>query len=261
MSLSECDDFRIFIDPYLDGEFAERERAQVDGHLANCEECGAYFEQRRWLQSAVKPSLQKSCQLSTNARIRLEQKLRTAQRPMRAKAVAKKMVRPLSAVALVGALFLLAVPLTGFKNSLVKELVALHCRDEPVEVPTPEVGEVDNWFKDKLPFRVTAPQFKDQRVMLLGGRLSQVRPTDQQIASPAAAITYRVSGHKMSIHVFEAQDTLGSDVPEQIVDGNRVRLLEEGGYRVALMRRGNLTYAVTSTLPKAEMLGLLGTSH
>jgi len=261
MSVSQCDDFRVFIDPYLDGEFEERERAQFDAHLTNCEDCRAFFEQRKWLQSAVKPSLRQSCQLSTHARKRLEEKLRTAQRPVRVKAVASKVARPLSAIALAAAVFVFAVPLTGFKGSLTKELVALHCRDEPVEVPTPEVGEVDNWFKDKLPFRVATPQFKDQRVMLLGGRLSQVRSADQQVASPAAATTYRVSGHKMSVHVFEAKNPVGSHVPEQVIDGNRLRLIEEGGYRVALMRRGNLTYAVTSTLPKAEMLGLLGTSH
>jgi anti-sigma factor RsiW len=260
MSPTSCDDFRAFIDPYLDGEFDDRERANFDAHLSACPSCREFFEHNRWIQNAVKPSLRQSCQLSAEARGRLESKLRTVRRPTQVGVTAKRLAKPVSAVALVAAAVVFIIPLTGFKSSVVDEVVDQHCQVLPVELPTPEVREVDDWFADKLPFRVAAPRFRDQRVTLMGGRLSRIHRNGEQVGSTAAQIVYRVGEHKMSVLVFRAKEGVGSDLPEHVIDGNRLRMLDSRGHRVALIRRGNLTYAVTSTLPKAEMLGLLGQS-
>jgi anti-sigma factor RsiW len=75
MSVIECGEFRKFIDPYIDGEFDDTERAMFDAHLAICPECRRYFDQRAWLQNAVKPVLKRPCRMPQEARGRLEKKV------------------------------------------------------------------------------------------------------------------------------------------------------------------------------------------
>lgn len=256
-----CENFRAFVDPYLDGEFDAREQAMFDAHLASCSDCREFFEQRRWVQNAVKPCLKETCRLPTQARERLERGLKTAQRPKRIKRAAKSIAKPVPAIVLIGAAALFFMPLTGFKSNVVEEVVDQHCQPVAVELPSPKTNEVDDWFADKLPFRVATPRFKDQRVMLLGGRISRIRPRGKQVSSPAAQIVYQVGGHKMSVLVFRNGETVDdSKLSEHVVRGNRLRMMDSKGHRVVLIRRGDLTYAVTSTLPKEDMLGVLGTS-
>ena len=53
MNHVDCNEFRAFIDPYIDGEFDERERALFDAHCAACPECQEYLDQKSWLTNAV----------------------------------------------------------------------------------------------------------------------------------------------------------------------------------------------------------------
>ncbi|MGC6417333.1 MAG: anti-sigma factor family protein [Bradymonadia bacterium] len=261
MTPNSCEDFRAFIDPYLDDEFDTRERAMFDAHLASCSNCRDFFEQKQWLHNAVRPRLKDSCILPAEARQRIQSQLKTVQRPRRVREAAKRLAKPIPAVALAAAAALFIIPLTGFKSSVVEEVVDQHCQSVAVELPSPESAEVDDWFADKLPFRVATPQFKDQRVMLLGGRISRIRPAGREVGTPAAQIVYQVSGHKMSVLVFRDEDSdLTGPTSEHTLGGNQFRMTDSKGHRVAIIRRGGLTYAVTSTLPKDDMLGLLGTS-
>jgi anti-sigma factor RsiW len=209
---------------------------------------------------AVKPALKRPCRMPENARQRLEQKLKGAQRPMRAKATALALAKPVTMMAAVAIIFLFVAPLTGFSSSVVEDVVDQHCQTMPVEVPSPEPSEVNRWFSDKLPFRLAAPRFRDQRVTLLGGRLSRVRRSQERGSVPAAHLLYRVGKHKMSVLVFDGQ---GQFPAENGVDGAgnpRPMIREIRGHRVAIYRRGGLTYAITSTLPETDMMDVMGTS-
>jgi len=259
MSAIECGEFRKFIDPYIDGEFDETERAMFDAHLAICGDCRRYFDQRAWLQNAVKPVLKRPCPLSQEARGRLEKRLRAARRPIQARRAIRRFASPASAVVAVGAIFFLA-PLTGFKASVVDELVDQHCQKMPVEVPTPVVNEVDHWFSDKLPFEMAAPHFRDGRVSLLGGRLSRIRYGTNNVSAPAAHLIYSVGAHKMSVLVFDGRGIVNFEESDLDLGGEPMRIHELRGHQVALYRRGNLTYAVTSSLPRGEMLALIDTT-
>lgn len=255
-----CEDFRQFIDPYLDGEFDEGERDAFDRHLTGCAECRRYFEQQAWLQSAIKPALRRPSRLPPAARERLCGKLRAAERPARIRRAARRVAAPLSTVAAMGAILLFVTPLTGFRPSVVEDAVDQHCQKMPVEMPTPMEQEVEKWFEGKVPFDMQAPRFRDDRVVLLGGRLSRVgRPGELATSRPAAYLVYGIGDHKMSVLVFDS-DGLEFDTPETTVNGTTLRLQDSRGYRVALFERGNLTYAVTSDLPREQMLELLGTT-
>ncbi|MCA9537679.1 MAG: zf-HC2 domain-containing protein [Myxococcales bacterium] len=251
MSRIDCDDFRTFIDPYLDGEFDPAERATFDAHLTICGECRRYFEQRAWMQKALKPALKRPCAMPMAARDRVCRALRVAERPARIRRAAKRMA-PLSTLAAVGAIFLFVTPLTGFKP-VVDEAVAQHMQPWPVEMPTNEVTEVTHWFQDKVPFSVAAPRFVDRRVTLLGARLSRVGRNTGDRSRPAAYLMYQVGGHKMTVLVFDGAD-LG--LTEQVAQ-KAPEVHEQADLRVALFQHGALAYAVTSDLPADEMIALL----
>ena len=50
MKTLSCEEFRQFIDPYIDAEFDNSERALFDAHLSTCAGCRRHFEHRTWFQ-------------------------------------------------------------------------------------------------------------------------------------------------------------------------------------------------------------------
>jgi anti-sigma factor RsiW len=254
----DCDDFRKFIDPYLDGEFDAGESAAFDAHLAVCAECRGHYEQKAWFINALRPCLRRPEPMPAAVHDRLSAKLRVAQRPERRRRLVRRLA-PVPALAAVGAVLLFVTPLTGFAPAMVDDAVDQHCRTVPVEVPTPEAAQADEWFSGKVPFSMATPRFEDPRAMLLGGRLSQVRSNGR--SRRAAYLVYGVGEHKLSVLVFDGSELkLGEYGDLRKVKGNAVRVHDSRGYRVALYRRGNLAYAVTSDLPETEMLRLIGSS-
>ncbi|MEE2787356.1 MAG: zf-HC2 domain-containing protein [Myxococcota bacterium] len=261
MNCVDCNEFRSFIDPYLDREFDEQERALFDAHLATCASCRAYYEHHSSFLKVMKPALKRPCKMPENARSRLEQKLKGAKGSKRVGAVAMTVAKPASVVAAAALLFIFVAPLTGFSSSVVEDVVDQHVQTMPVEVPSPEATEVNRWFSDKLPFRMLTPQFKDQRVTLLGGRLSRVRATDQGGSLPAAHLLYRVGQHKMSVLVFDDRVKGRRQGPQNInADDMNPIMRDIRGHRVMIYRRDGLTYAITSTLPETDMKDVMGTS-
>lgn len=253
----DCADFRQFIDPYLDGEFDEAERAAFDAHLTVCGDCRSHFEQQAWMQGALRPALKRPCRLSPAARDRICTRLRAAERPARIRRAARRVAGPLSTLAAMGAVLLVVTPLTGFKPTVMAEAVDQHVQPLPVEMPSPIELEVERWFEGKLPFDMDAPRFAaDAQVMLLGGRLSQIRRPGEE-SRQAAYLVYGVGHHKLTVLVFDGTG-LDLDAPVTEVGGKPVYLHDDRGVRVALIQRGPLAYAFTSDLPQSKMLELIG---
>ncbi len=255
----DCADFRQFIDPYLDGEFDETERTAFDRHLTVCGDCRRHFEQQAWMQGALRPALKRPSRMPPAARDRLCTRLRAAERPARIRRAARRVAAPLSTLAAMGAVLLMVTPLTGFKPTVMAEAVDQHVRPLPVEMPSPIDQEVERWFEGKVPFDMTAPRFDDERVVLLGGRLSQVQRPGEE-SRQAAYLVYGVGRHKLTVLVFDGTG-LEIDAPMTKVDGKSVYLHDDRGVRVALFQRGPLAYAFTSDLPQQRMLELIGKTH
>ncbi len=248
----DCDEFRKFVDPYVDGEFDDRGRAEFDAHMAVCPDCRRFFEQKSWFLEAVRPCLRRPTTMSEDQRCRLTAKLRAARAPERRRRMMRR-VAPLSTVAAAAAVFLFVTPLTGFAP-VIDEAVDQHCQAMPVEVPSPEPREIDDWFSGKVPFDMNAPRFRDQRVSLLGGRLSRV---GQQ---RAAYLVYGVGAHKVSVLVFDGRELKLDSGQARAVANRKLRMHDARGYRVAVYQKGPLAYAVTSDLPEGEMLNLIGSA-
>ncbi|MFN3199179.1 MAG: anti-sigma factor family protein [Bradymonadia bacterium] len=255
-----CADFRQFIDPYLDGEFDERDRADFDAHAAGCPDCRQTLEQHIWFQRNIKRNLAEPQSMPPAARAKLRARLHIAQQPERRARWVKRLALPVPVLA-AGAALLLITPLTGF-TPVVDDVVEQHNQTMPVEVPSDQANEVDQWFKDKVPFAMHAPRFSDQRVTLLGGRLSQLRsPIDGEPMQKAAYLMYGVGREKLTVLVFEGKQLDLSKFGTQTRLKNlELSILDRGDYRVAMYRKDGLTYAVTSRLPESEMIRLVSTA-
>jgi anti-sigma factor RsiW len=263
MSRVTCEDFRKFIDAYLDEEFDVRDRADFDAHMALCPCCRGRVEQHLGFRRVVRQHLKQPRPMPADARARIQAGMRAATRPDRTARWISRMAMPLPALAAAGAVMLLVTPLTGF-TPVVDEAVDQHCQRVPIEVPTPEAREVDAWFRDKLPFEMAAPRFDDEQVVLLGGRLSRVGGGNSGIAPRRAAyLVYGVGPHKLTVLVFDGHDLDVADDGEAAHDVNHhlVSMHGSGEYRVAIDKRGPLTYAFTSDLPETDLLRLVSTAH
>ena len=188
---------------------------------------------------------------------RLLDSLQSAQRPARARRLLKNILLPLPALAAAVLLFLLSGPLQGFAP-VVEEAVDQHCQQVPVEVPSDEAREVDDWFKDKLSFDMAAPRF--QRATLLGGRLSRLAREGFRDRS-AAYLIYGVDEHKLTVLIFDGRDIeLEQGAEVYAIKGRRLAMYDRGAYRVALFNQGPVGYAVTSDLSSKDLIQVVSSS-
>lgn len=254
----ECSDFRKYLDAYFDSELAEPERCEFDAHVAVCGPCRKHYADRAWFRAAVRPALKRPCALSESARMRMRASLSEAGRQMRRRVLLRRIAPAVSALAAVGAVFMLVTPLAGF-TPMLDDVVEHHVERTPVDVPTPEAAELETWFQGRLPFRFNAPRFESE-AMLLGGRLTRV--AGPELAHRQAAwLVYGVGRHKLSVLVFDAGDLdLTGGGRMETVNGRSLSLHDSRGYKVALFRQGDLAYAVTSDLPEDRMVKLIGTA-
>src|SRR4051812_32335978 len=221
-----CAGISRFVDTYLDGEFAETDRAEFEAHLGDCETCrGKVRGQAEWKQAirAAAPREQAPAAL----RNRVARSIARESQPMlswRAWAV-----RAMPAAAAVGLLATFMISKVQW-SPIAADVVAKHQKPLPIEV-SGGTDQVKKWYSDKVDFPVRVPHLCQQATCSLrGGRLASIG--DKQ----AAYLVYDVNGDKVSVFIFDAND-LPIETRRKTVIGNRdVYLDQEHGYNVALFR-------------------------
>ena len=261
MATLSCQDFRQFVDCYLDAEFDARDRADFDAHLAACSCCRSIVEHHVAFRRALRPHLKSPCEsLPPEARARIQRSLAQASAPSAFSMWARRLALPVPVMA--AGVLLLIMPTAGFTGFVMKEAVQQHDQSMPFEVPSAHEDELEAWFRDKLPFELTAPRFRDERVQLLGGRLTRLpAPDGEHDPRKAAWLVYGLGRHKVSVLVFEAGDVdLPDDRGAEQVAGTPLSVRSENGQSVAFFRQGAVGYAVTSDLAPPDMMRLVSSS-
>ncbi|MCA9546084.1 MAG: zf-HC2 domain-containing protein [Myxococcales bacterium] len=258
MSHLTCDEFHQFVDPYLDGEYDALERRDFDMHLAACGDCRRWFEQHRAIQSAVRQTLGRPTPMPGGAKARLRTRLALEAGPAQRRQKLVKLALPVPMVAAAAAVFFF-VGTTGFTPTVVQDAVAQHDEEMPLDVPTPEAEELDQWFQRRARLKVTAPRFRDRRLMLMGGRLSRVGARAGH-GQRAAYMVYGVGRHKVSVLAFDEDLEIEQLGEVRRIKGRPVSVAEHEGRRVVLFRKNGLTYTVTSDLSAQRMVELVGTA-
>ena len=259
----ECGDVERSTDPYLDGEFDARERAEVDAHLASCERCRTRWDEQARAREALRARLREAMSPPSAAgrappalRARIEGALARERRP-----AWRRLLAPLPIGALVacaaGALLVLAT--RGGDDALVVEAVRSHHRALPLEVMAASVGEgsIPAWFAGKLDFHPAPPRFRADGVRLLGARLSNLREL------PAAYIRYELPRGQAGLFIVDdPHGRIEASAGRAVRVGPQLlRVVNAHGYNVAIWRENELVYSLVSELDENDLFALVRTAQ
>src|SRR5215831_16934584 len=154
-----CAGISRFVDTYLDGEFAEPDRAEFESHLGECEACrGKVRVQAEW-KTAIKQAAPREVAPAA-LRNRVARSIARESRPMlswRAWAV-----RAMPAAAAVGLLATFMISKVQW-SPVAADVVAKHQRNLPIEVSGGS-DQVKQWYSGKVDFPVRPPQFRNVAV-------------------------------------------------------------------------------------------------
>ncbi len=244
----DCQEIRKYLEVYLDGEFDDEDRHEVEAHLTNCLACQSHATYERRFREAVRariPKLQIPEELQDRIIITTDKYCTSWTWPKR---LAWGSVPAVATVALV--LSFTWTVTSGF-SPLVEAAVERHSYDQPVEVNSSDTDVVESWFKSKVRFHVALPRSTPSQFLLVGGRLSSL--VDRQ----AALVRYRNGLHDFSLFVFADP---GGDIDGnmcQKIRSHNLCLSEKNGYTVALWRSHGLAYSMVGESPPTEMLSVL----
>jgi anti-sigma factor (TIGR02949 family) len=244
----QCAEVQRFIDAYIDGEFADEDRAELDRHFEACESCRAEaVRQQKW-KSLVRARLARpSAPYGLHARIERALDAETAPAPLWRRISWRVGPAVLVSAALAALILQVKEPPS---SPLFQASILDHTRNLPVEVASPNPDEVANWFQGKVDFPVRPPRF-GANAQLLGGRLERFG------THHAAYLVYNVDGRKVSVVVFDPND-LPFEAPQRVVVQNRqVYMVVERGYRVAAFRDQGVGYAVTTDFDEPRVVQMV----
>lgn len=271
-----CEEFARFVDAYVDHEFDDRERAEMDVHLRECPHCREEVDFAVKLKEGVRGCLLESAPAELRSRIfqdiehlaagsdSIEDEiadevvsLETARPPRRRVVRVGWVVVPVAAA--IAAVIVLpsftVAPATSDQPPIVEQTVDWHVGNYPIEITGPDAHRVSHWFRNKVDFPVRLPQFRaDRPVNLLGGRIAHVQ--DRR----AAYLLYEVDGTRMSVLVFNSDGlTIPSSKIRNVGDRD-IALLNNKGYEIAVLQDSGVTYTITSELPEQDFVSLVSSS-
>jgi mycothiol system anti-sigma-R factor len=246
-----CAGISRFVDTYLDGEFAETDRAEFEMHLGECESCrGKVRVQAEWKQ-AIKTAAPRE-PAPAALRNRVLRSIARESKPMLSwRRWAARAMPAAAAVGLVATYLISNVQWSPVAADIVSKW---HGRPLPVEVSGGN-DQVKQWYADKVDFPVRVPQLcRNPRCALRGGRLASLG--DKQ----AAYLIYDVNGDKVSVFVFDASDLPIEARRKTMVNDHEVYFDQEHGYNVALFRDRGVGYAIASDLDQDQMMKLVSSA-
>jgi anti-sigma factor RsiW len=193
------------VDPYLDGELASVEAAELEAHLDRCPDCARLREERLALRAAIRAAAPaRPAPEALRERVRLGLRARAAEAAGRRHTVP----RPWSWLALAASLVLVALGGWGLglrsaaTGGLADEVFRSHIRSlmpgHLTDVRSTDQHTVKPWFDGALDYSPPVYDFAGLGYPLLGGRLDYIAER------PVAALVYGRRQHLISLLVWPA---------------------------------------------------------
>jgi len=246
-----CRDLDPLIYPYLDGELDETERDRLDAHTAECPPCRSRLSREAAFQGALRRSVQVRGRTPAPEALRemLRSGIRREQRRVQMLSWARWGTAALVAAA-ASATWVVTRP--GHREQMLEEATLRYQRRLPFEVTQASHADVEQWFDDKLSYRVPVPRLPGANI--LGARLSNVREHD------AAYIAYEVppsavEPRERRMGLFVLDDSAG-EIPS-IRTWPQVSVRPVRGFTVASWRSGGLVYELVADVDEAELRRML----
>jgi anti-sigma factor RsiW len=245
-----CPELDPLIYPYLDGELDEAERDRVDAHASNCPSCRARLGREAAFQGVLRRSAQVRGRTPAPEALReiLRAGMRREHRRIQLLSWARWGTAALVAAA-ASASWLELRP--GHREQILEDAALRFQRRLPLEVSHVSHESVEQWFDDKLDYRVPVPRLPGATIA--GARLSNVKEHD------AAYIVYDVpsagGARKQRLGLFVLEDGEG-EIPS-VRPWPEVSVRPVRGFTVASWRRGGLVYELVSDASEPELRQLL----
>ena len=198
----QCTDARPRIDPYLDGELAEPERAALRDHIAGCADCGPEAAALERLRAGIRrsaPAYPAPAALRSRIRVALRRETAAAVPAWRMPGMLAYASSLLLAVAL-GAGGTWFVAGERQQNTIVSEVIDSHLRSllgtHLTDVQSSDKHTVKPWFAGRTELSPPGVDLATQGFPLVGGRLDLIG------GKPVPALVYRAGKHVINVFVL-----------------------------------------------------------
>jgi len=239
----DCQEAKIALSPYLDGELPDDAAAGVAAHLRACIACRQGFEELRLVGTLIRAQLASRYAPSPDLRGKVLAALDDAT-PKHAsrRAVLRTWLRGSAFVlaVLVGVTltWLLAIP--GKQERLVDEAISGHLRSQLVhassDLAASDIGARVPRLAQLEPAPAT-PDLAQAGYALIGARIEYL------YKRKVAAVAYQASGHLISIFVWRAEQP----------GAFSLKRLSDEGYNLALWSDGERSFCAVSDLDGDEL--------
>jgi anti-sigma factor RsiW len=229
-----CTQAKKYLDAYIDGELEPGVMLDIERHLETCEDCQALVLVKRKLKSEIA----KLGEIKAPEHLR-QRIINLSSNRLRVRRIAAAVTLPLAAAA--SLLLVIGGPFGEATEEplaeVVEDVVSRHANELPMEVQG-DPDQASSWFRGKVDFPVHAPSLNLKKASFEGARLSNVR------AHQAAHMTYSVDGHRVTLMIFNRQNTAFSGGRHVQVAGRDVLLGRQNGFNVAVVLDGDMAYAL-----------------
>lgn len=239
-----CDEAAARLDPYIDGELAGEDRAELGRHLALCPHCTAEAAALAGLRDDLRAGASRHPApppLAAAIRAGLRAEPRDARAGRGGLSAVAYAATLLLAVAL-GSAGTLAVLDRRAEAGLADELLDDHLRallgTHLTDIASSDRHAVKPWFAGRAAVAPSVIDLTGQGFPLLGGRLDLVA------GRPAPALVYKRRDHVIDLFVLPAS---GAASPQA---------LERRGYALRRWRDGDLDYWAVSDVSPGELAEL-----
>jgi anti-sigma factor RsiW len=198
-----CEEWRVKLDPYLDGELTPDEAVTLGTHLRECTACAAAVLERVQIKRQVQIAGKRYV---ADAKLRTRV-TKTVTAGSRGGVAMRWRFALIPALVLLVAAFLLSAyegRERAARQRIYSELADLHVATlasaTPVDVVSTDRHTVKPWFQGKIPFTFNLPELSGADFRLVGGRVAYLEQT------PGAHLIYQIRKHEISVFIFPERE-------------------------------------------------------
>lgn len=167
----DCRDAEKYFQAYVDGEFDELERDEIEQHFKFCPHCQKRVQYLTWFKRETKRALPQTSAPSS-LKLRIADELRREHR--RSLPLSYKLAPALAVAAIFLAVFFW--PHIEVSSPLVEAAVDRHMKQLPNDVRSTDYDQVKSFMQEKLNYAISIPRFEHEqkRLVLTGGRVGSL---------------------------------------------------------------------------------------
>ena len=238
-----CQQTRLLIDAYADGELDPAGVLEMEQHLHDCPACAQVFRNVQNLKKSLK---QDALRFSAPAELRqiLKTELRPAAESRRPFWIWNWLATATTSAAIICLALLLSVVFThpSAQQQLAQEIVSSHIRslmaNHEMDVASSDQHTVKPWFDGKLDFSPPVKDLAAQGFALIGGRLDYVN--NQAVA----ALVFHRAKHVINVFIWPTSESNSEPAVRTPING----------YNLIHWTHGGMTFWAVSDLNEKELM-------